>query len=581
MNVNPKIEVELKGQEGSNQIFLSPIENFPYIKQKDLIQTIEYYIFTSISVFLWSYFTTSSGFKSYNFVINHKLELELSYLTKFRDYQDLQWKYFRTHIFIFLLIGILFVIINKIIKNYSEGTMKYFYAISGFIFAFYLIKFRTVYILLAMILFFLTIKIINIGDNNFIILSWCELIALKFGLDKLETKLELKNYFKTENDIDDLSYEFILTYSLLKMLSFNLEYKKIYFEQTAPENIFSLNQARSHCIECYGCNFCAKCLENTVISDNKDKLDDSFSLINLINYIFYLPLLFNGPIINYNSFNFQIGIMKDSQHNVLFKMNKFFYLIKLLLLIVIMEVYNHFLFPMFLFKSGYNTIEPNSEISLFYYCFLCLNVLTFLWFKYAIIWKFWRLIAWCDGIFVEENMNRFIYDIFSFEEFFRGMNRSLNRWIVRYLYIPLGGKNKKYVNIWAVFGFLCLIFNFGFGDYMLFSIFSCILLDLEIFVKYMFINKFGEDFNEKIHLRYLKYIVLTFNLIILFIVCLLGFHFPLQGMKVLMDNILAIGGYFYILIFALFLFPNVVMMFFVRDMELENCVLMHKKVLNY
>ena len=135
MNVNPKIEVELKGQEGSNQIFLSPIENFPYIKQKDLIQTIEYYIFTSISVFLWSYFTTSSGFKSYNFVINHKLELELSYLTKFRDYQDLQWKYFRTHIFIFLLIGFLFVIINKIIKNYSEGTMKYFYAISGFIFS--------------------------------------------------------------------------------------------------------------------------------------------------------------------------------------------------------------------------------------------------------------------------------------------------------------------------------------------------------------------------------------------------------------------------------------------------------------
>ena len=115
------------------------------------------------------------------------------------------------------------------------------------------------------------------------------------------------------------------------MVSFNMEYKKIYFDQTIAESIFSLNQARSHCMECYDGNFCSKCLENTVISDNKDKLDDSFDLINCINYIFYLPLMFNGPIINYNSFIFQIEIWKDSQHSILVKMNKILYALKLLL----------------------------------------------------------------------------------------------------------------------------------------------------------------------------------------------------------------------------------------------------------
>ena len=63
------------------------------------------------------------------------------------------------------------------------------------------------------------------------------------------------------------------------------------------------------------------------------------------------------------------------------------------------------------------------------------------------------------------------------------MNRSLNRWIVRYLYIPLGGKNKKYVNIWIIFAFVYFIFNFENGDYLIYSICCCVLLDIEIFAK--------------------------------------------------------------------------------------------------
>ena len=580
MKSTPSIEVDLKGQESTNQIFLSQIDNFPYIKKKDLFQNIEYYISTCLSAFLWSYFTTSAGFKSYNFAINHKLELDLSYLTKFRDYQDLQWKFFRTHLFIFLLIGILFVAISKIIKKYNEEYLRYFYSISGIIFAFYLIKVRIIYILIPMILFFYSNKLVTIGDRNFSIIIWCELLLCKFLISRAEKFFVLKNVFKGANDIDDLSYEFIITYALMRMLSFNIEYKKIYYDQTVPESIFSLNQARSHCMECFNGNFCSKCLENTVITD-KDKLDNSFDIINFTNYIFYLPLLFNGPLINYNNFVFQLNIWKDSKHNNLKKMNKLLYFLKLLLLLVIMEVYNHFLFPMFLFRNGYNTLEPNSEISLFYYCFICLNILTFIWLKFAIIWKFGKLLAWGDGIYVEENMNRIIYDIYSLEEFFRGMNRSFNRWIVRYLYIPLGGKNKKYINIWVIFAFVYFIFNFGNGDYLIFSICCCVLLDIEIFAKNTFVNKFGEDFNEKIYLRYLKYFVATIYLLILYMICLFGFHFSFQGMKVVMDNIVAKGGHLYLLIFALFLFPNVITMFFIRDMELEKCVLLHKKALNY
>ena len=580
MTSTPSIEVDLKGQEATNQVFLSQIDNLPYIKQKDIYQNIEYYISTGISVFLWSYFTTSAGFRSYNFVINNKLQLDLSYLSKYRDYQDLQWKFFRTHLFIFSLIGLIFVIISKIMRKYNNEYFRYFYSISGFCFAIYLINVRVIYILIAMMIFFYSSKLVNIGDKNFTILTWCELLLCKYGITKLEKIFALKNIFKGANDIDDLSYEFITTYALMRMFSFNIEYKKIFYDQTVPESIFSLNQARSHCMECYNGNFCSKCLENAVIAE-KDKIENSFDIINFTNYVFYLPLLFNGPLINYNNFMFQLGIWKDSQHNDLKKMNKVLYLLKLLLLLIIMEVYNHFLFPIFLFRNGYNTCEPNKGISLFYYCFICLNILTFLWLKFSIIWKFGRLLAWYDGIYVEENMNRIIYNIYSLEEFFRGMNRSFNRWIVRYLYIPLGGKNKKYVNIWAIFAFAYFIFNFENGDYLIYSIACCVLLDIEIFAKYTFVNKYGEDFNEKIHLRYLKYFVASIYLLILFIVSLIGYHFSFQGMKVIIDNIVANGGHFYLLIFSIFFLPNIITMFFVRDMELEECALLHKKALNY
>jgi D-alanyl-lipoteichoic acid acyltransferase DltB (MBOAT superfamily) len=262
-------------------------------------------------------------------------------------------------------------------------------------------------------------------------------------------------------------------------------------------------------------------------------------------------------------------------------MNKLLYLLKLIFYLAVMEIYNHFLFPIFLFKSKDNQFEPNADISVFYYCFICLNILTFIWLKYTIIWTLFRLWAWSDGIFVEENINRFIYNFYSIELFFRGINRSLNRWMVRYIYIPLGGKNKKYVNIWIVFGFWYLILDYKNIDYAVFALCCCLFIDLEMFVRNTFIEKFGEDFNEKIYLRFIKYIFSALYLFAIFVIGLLGFFFSLDNLKVVFDTVVNKGGYLYFINFVLILLPNVVMMFFIRDMELEDSVLFHKKPLNY
>ena len=62
-----------------------------------------------------------------------------------------------------------------------------------------------------------------------------------------------------------------------------------------------------------------------------------------------------------------------------------------------------------------------------------------IWLKLLIPWRFFRLWALADAIDPPENMVRCASDNYSMLAFWRGWHRSFNRWILRYIYIPLGG----------------------------------------------------------------------------------------------------------------------------------------------
>lgn len=40
--------------------------------------------------------------------------------------------------------------------------------------------------------------------------------------------------------------------------------------------------------------------------------------------------------------------------------------------------------------------------------------------------------------------------------FWRGWHASFNRWLVRYLYVPLGGSRRRALVIWPIFFFVAL-----------------------------------------------------------------------------------------------------------------------------
>lgn len=72
---------------------------------------------------------------------------------------------------------------------------------------------------------------------------------------------------------------------------------------------------------------------------------------------------------------------------------------------------------------------------------LSFNNLIVIWLKLLLPWRLFRLWSLVDGIDPPENMVRCVSNNFSTSSFWRAWHRSYNKWLVRYLWIPLGGAN--------------------------------------------------------------------------------------------------------------------------------------------
>ena len=71
-------------------------------------------------------------------------------------------------------------------------------------------------------------------------------------------------------------------------------------------------------------------------------------------------------------------------------------------------------------------------------------------------WRFFRLWALTDGLDPPENMIRCMANNYSALGFWRAWHRSYNLWIVRYLYIPLGGSRRLAATSILIFTFVAL-----------------------------------------------------------------------------------------------------------------------------
>lgn len=157
----------------------------------------------------------------------------------------------------------------------------------------------------------------------------------------------------------------------------------------------------------------------------------AFNLRNYFAYTLYSPLYLTGPILTFNDYIAQQRYPARSLDSTRILL----YGVRFLLSLLCMELLLHYTYAVAISKSSPDwSLYTPFQLSMVGYFNLQI-----IWLKLLLPWRFFRLWALIDGIDPPENMVRCMSDNYSALAFWRGWHRSYNRWIVRYLYIPLGG----------------------------------------------------------------------------------------------------------------------------------------------
>ncbi|KAL8840757.1 MAG: hypothetical protein Q9170_001195 [Blastenia crenularia] len=211
-------------------------------------------------------------------------------------------------------------------------------------------------------------------------------------------------------------WEILFNITVLRLISFNLDY------------YWSLNRAGGSPLE--------KKQDDQSNLSERNRIDtpakaDDYSFRNYFAYVLYSPLYLTGPIVTFNDYVSQLRYIPRS----ISRERTILYGIRFLISLLTMEVMLHFLHAVAISKSqpAWEVYTPFQMSTIGYFN------LHHIWLKLLLPWRFFRLWALLDGIDPPENMVRCMSDNYSALAFWRGWHRSFNRWIVRYIYIPLGG----------------------------------------------------------------------------------------------------------------------------------------------
>ncbi|KAF8963140.1 MBOAT, membrane-bound O-acyltransferase family-domain-containing protein [Flammula alnicola] len=174
--------------------------------------------------------------------------------------------------------------------------------------------------------------------------------------------------------------------------------------------------------------------------------EEQYSAMNYVSYVLYPPLYIAGPIITFNDFIWQhrkpISISK--RYNMM-------YLLRFVFCYMTMEYILHFMYVVAIKDRKAWIGDSSAEIAMIGFWNLIV-----VWLKLLIPWRFFRAWALLDGIDPPENMVRCMVNNYSTFGFWRSWHRSYNLWIIRYIYVPLGGSKNVMVNTVLVFSFVAL-----------------------------------------------------------------------------------------------------------------------------
>lgn len=423
------------------------------------------------------------------------------------DNSDIQYNFFRNNFYLLLILMSVHLSVKKIIVHYLSLANKLtFDLFFGFIFIFFAYGFNSFKLLFHIIFCFIIVRVLlkndktkernrsNDGlyssDSQGKIINYYRLSAIWFlwiyGILALyvnDRYRDLRFYGSIHSNLtflDDMDgiisrWDVFYNFVLLRTISYNMDYIYRFYELKNANNgpielKDNLNGSSSGNI-----NDGSRANNNNDLTTsymNNSDLDLStydiselsekqrqnypwnleyYNFQNYLSYILYTPLFIAGPVLTFNDYMYQS--MKSPLRSINLKRIGI-YALRFLFCLLTMEFVLHYMYVVAISKIknlNYNEYYTPFQISM-----IGLFNLNIIWLKLLIPWRFFRLWGLLDEIDAPENMIRCVDNNYSAMGFWRAWHRSFNRWVTKYLYIPLGGKHSRFLSSLAIFSFVAI-----------------------------------------------------------------------------------------------------------------------------
>lgn len=222
---------------------------------------------------------------------------------------------------------------------------------------------------------------------------------------------------------------------------------------------------------------------------------EDYSFINYFIYVFHPIFYISGPILTFNSFVAQYYTPQKtlSIKTTLLKLAQVgFY-------IIAFDFVNHYIYTYAINETSMWT-SGMSPLELFS---MLLYVMNWMWMKFLIIWRFFRLFGVLDGINSHDNMPHCISMVLCPSFLWKFWHASFNKWTVRYMYVPLGGRKYQWLTAWLIFVYIGLWHDLEW-KWFWWGIANCLGVFIEYGVRLYYAKPCWDEFKKKWYRRHVE-----------------------------------------------------------------------------
>lgn len=438
------------------------------------------------------------------------------------DLYDHQWRSFRSSLPFLVLFAIFLIALFRFARNQSNQSLVSANIVVGTLFVYVLHGYWTVYILPIISITYLisNFAVRHLGSPKGTFVIWCFNLCMMIYVPLYGNRLYVPESLRFFGYDGMQGWTSMYHMLVLKFISFGMDYLWA-VHNSAPTKPIAPTQLDY------------KTRQNTNLPI------DQYNFANFFAYSTYVPLFIGGPIISFNAFVSQLHIPQSTYS---FKDLVFYGIFRLGFIFLLMDVFLHFWYPNALTAS-----QSHSILSQIKPCSLAFGVslftLLFMWMKFLLIWRtsrFWSLLC---GIETPENMNRCVINNYSMIQFWRDWHASYNVWLIRYIYIPLGGSRttsvwRKYINIFLVFFFVA-VWHDPEWRYIHWAWIVILAIVPESLCRHIF---YETEFGSKIRKNHFfsKFLVIfggTLNVLFMMSANLVGYVYGLDGLSTLSETL--------------------------------------------